>query len=125
MRRHAVLLTCVLLSALPLHADSFDNYTNPILANVPESKLVKEIKLRAVHAGKKLKDAVADLLREGLEASTEGAAVVKADKAAMRRRKAVTQKFVAGEWGANLTGYEAAGEADRRAAKARESSWRD
>lgn len=30
--------------------------------------LVKEIKLRAVHDGQKLKDAIADLLRKGLEA---------------------------------------------------------
>ena len=29
--------------------------------------LVKEIKLRAVHDGQKLKDAIADLLRKGLE----------------------------------------------------------
>lgn len=44
MQRHAVLVTCALLIAPALRADSFDNYTNPILANVPESKLVKEIK---------------------------------------------------------------------------------
>ena len=30
--------------------------------------LVKEIKLRAVHDGQKLKDAIAELLRKGLEA---------------------------------------------------------
>lgn len=30
--------------------------------------LVKEVKLRAVHQGKKLKDVVADLLRKGLSA---------------------------------------------------------
>ena len=32
--------------------------------------LVKEIRLRAVHDGQKLKDAIADLLRRGLEART-------------------------------------------------------
>ena len=34
-------------------------------------ELVKAIKLRAIHDGKKLKDAVADLLRQGLAADTD------------------------------------------------------
>jgi plasmid stability protein len=32
--------------------------------------LVKQVKLRALHEGRKLKDAVADLLRKGLAAAT-------------------------------------------------------
>ncbi len=92
--------------------------------DLPE-ELVKEIKLRAVHAGKKLKDAVADLLREGLDASADPGAAAKADKAAVKRRKALTARFVAGQWGVELTGCEPAREADRRSAKARENSWRD
>src|SRR5688572_5714158 len=88
-------------------------------------ELVKEIKLRAVHAGKKLKDAVAELLREGLEASAENCAAVKAGAATLKRRKALTQKFVAGEWGVDLAGCESAREADRRSAKSRDNSWRD
>jgi len=86
--------------------------------------LVKEIRLLAVQEGKKLKDAVADLLRQGLEAAGSGT-VVKADKATLKRRKALTKKFVAGEWGLDLNGYEAGREADRRSALARENSWRD
>jgi len=44
--------------------------------------LVKEVKLRAVLEGKKLKDAVADLLRKGLAATSVGSpTVVKAVKA--------------------------------------------
>jgi plasmid stability protein len=31
--------------------------------------LVREVKIRAIHEGRKLKDVVADLLRKGLEAS--------------------------------------------------------
>ena len=47
--------------------------------------LVKAVKLLAVHEGKKLKDAVADLLRQGLEAAAAGnGTVVKADKAPLR-----------------------------------------
>jgi len=50
--------------------------------------------------------------------------VVRADKTLLKRRKALTKKFVAGEWGLDLTGYEAAREAERRAAEAREKAWR-
>ncbi|HVX84650.1 MAG TPA: antitoxin [Phycisphaerae bacterium] len=34
------------------------------------SELVKELKLRAIHEGKKLKDLAADLLRQGLRSTT-------------------------------------------------------
>jgi hypothetical protein len=88
--------------------------------------LVKEIKLLAVQEGKKLKDTVADLLRQGLEASAaDRGTVVKADKATLKRRKALTKKFVAGEWGLDLSGYEAGRESERRSAQARENAWRD
>lgn len=39
--------------------------------DLPES-LVKEVKLRALHEGRKLKDQVAELLRAGLAASRDG-----------------------------------------------------
>jgi len=46
--------------------------------------LVKQVKLRALQEGRKLKDAVADLLRKGLAAArnteTEGVPVVSKDK---------------------------------------------
>ena len=89
-------------------------------------ELVKEIKLLAVDEGKKLKDVVADLLRQSLNAVSGGTAtVVKADTAMLKRRKALTQKFVAGEWGFDLTGYEAARAADRRSSAKRAKTWRD
>ena len=88
--------------------------------------LVKEIKLLAVGEGKKLEEVVTDLLRQGLSAvSTGGATVVKADKAMLKRRKELTQKFITGEWGLELAGYEAAREADRRSAAERSKAWRD
>src|SRR5882724_7863117 len=80
-------------------------------------ELVKEIKLRAVHEGKKLKDVVADLLRKGLAAGAVGSAtVVKADKAMLKQRRELTRKFVSGEWGVKLAGHEAAELADRKSA---------
>jgi plasmid stability protein len=88
--------------------------------------LVKEIKILAVNEGKKLKDAVADLLRQGLAAASgESGTVVKADKATLKRRKALTQKFVVGEWGVELAGYEAARKVDRRKAAEHAKAWRD
>jgi hypothetical protein len=88
-------------------------------------ELVKEIKLLAVNNGKKLKDAVADLLRQGLDAVAGSGTVVKADKAMLKRRRALTQEFVAGNWGVDLAGYEAARAADRRSTAEREKTWRD
>jgi hypothetical protein len=90
-------------------------------------ELVKEIKLLAVNEGKKLKDAVADLLRQSLSTSSSasGGTVVNADKATLKRRKALTQKFVAAKWGVELAGYEAARKADRCSAAERAQAWRD
>ena len=71
-------------------------------------ELVKEIKLRAVLEGSKLKDAVAELLRRGLAAKSSAAkkkpTVVKASPATMRRREEMTRKFLSGEWGMELQG---------------------
>ncbi len=91
--------------------------------------LVKEIKLHAVNEGKKLKDAMAELLRKGLSATAPGSVTaVKAGKATLRRRAELTRKFISGEWGVELSGYEAAQEADRQSAaggqKPGESEWR-
>ncbi|MCC6763895.1 MAG: antitoxin [Deltaproteobacteria bacterium] len=47
------------------------------------SDLVREIKLKAVHEGRKLKDAVADLLRAGLVAGAASAA----EKAARKGKR--------------------------------------
>ena len=87
--------------------------------------LIKEVKLLAVGEGRKLKDVVADLLRRGLNGTSAGPTVVKVGKAMLKRRKALTQKFVAGEWGVELAGYEAARETDRRAAAKRAKAWRN
>ena len=66
------------------------------------------------------------LLRQGLEASAAGSGtVVKVDPAMLKRRKALTKKFVAGEWGLDLSGCEADREAERHSAEARAKAWRD
>jgi len=76
--------------------------------NLPDA-LVNEVKLRAVHEGKKLKDAMADLLRQGLAATSTGTpTLVVADKEMLKNRREMTRKIVSGEWGVELTGYEPA-----------------
>jgi hypothetical protein len=87
--------------------------------------LIKEVNLLAVDEGRKLKDVVAELLRRGLNGTSTGPTAVKAGKAMLKRRKALTRKFVTGEWGVELAGYEAAREADRRAAAKRAKAWRN
>jgi hypothetical protein len=88
-------------------------------------KLVKELKLRALHEGKKLKEAVADLLRKGLAAGSGGSAtVVKADRATLKRRREVAEKFISGEWGVELEGFEMGRAVDRKSARERGGRWR-
>jgi hypothetical protein len=87
--------------------------------------LVKEIKLRAVHEGKKLKDAVAELLRRGLSASAGRTSIsVRPARATLARRRELTRKFVSGEWGVELGGYEASRAVDRAAGEKRARAWR-
>ena len=82
--------------------------------------LVKDIKLRAIHEGMKLKDAVAQLLRKGLAAPAGGSPTkVKADKTMLKRRRELTRKFVSGEWGVELVGFETEQGVDRLKARRR------
>ena len=85
--------------------------------------LARRVKWLAAHQDQKLKDMVADLLRRGL---SEGpATVVKADKATLKLRKALTRKFVSGKWGMDLAGFEEGRAVDRRKAEQRDQAWRE
>jgi len=46
------------------------------------------------------------------------------DALMLKRRAALTQKFISGEWGAELAGFEAGQAADLRDAAARAQRWR-
>ena len=46
------------------------------------------------------------------------------DALMMKRREEMAQKFISGEAGADLTGFEASRAADRTAAKRRAAKWR-
>jgi hypothetical protein len=88
--------------------------------------LMREVTRRAVQEGQDLTETVAQLLRKGLAVdAVESATLVKADEAMLRRRKELTQKFVSGEWGVELAGYEEGREVDRRKSAERAQAWRD
>lgn len=84
--------------------------------------LLAEIRLRASQEGRELDDIVIDLLRKALAGS--GGTAATADGAMLEARRHLAEKFVSGEWGAELTGFENARAVDRESAKARDRAWR-
>jgi hypothetical protein len=91
---------------------------------LPED-LVNEIELRAVQEGKRLQDAIEDLLRKGLAASSPKNDVpVCAEQSLLDRRQELAEKFISGEWGTELAGFDAGRAADRESARARAELWR-
>ena len=85
--------------------------------------LLRQVESHAAREGSDLNDAVADLLRIGLAkaASAESAP----DESMLQRRREIAEKFISGEWGVELEGFEAGRAADREAARARAQLWRD
>lgn len=87
--------------------------------------LLKEVKLLAVHEGRKLKDTVASLLRQGLAATTgERGSGEGLNDGLLEYRRNIAHKFVSGEWGLSLEGFEAGRDLDRCAADDRSTRWR-
>jgi plasmid stability protein len=71
-------------------------------------ELVRDVRLRAAQQGQDLNDAVAQLVRRGLAvAAVESGQELKADAAQLARRKEIADKFISGEWGVELEGFEA------------------
>jgi hypothetical protein len=91
---------------------------------LPED-LVHEIELVAAHDGKDLGDAVIELLRKGLNLAANGPqTTVQVDQASLVRRKEIAEKFMSGEWGVELSGFEAGRAADRESSIERGERWR-
>jgi len=91
---------------------------------LPED-LVEDIQLRAEQAGRGLDETVAELLRAGLAASSSRTATtVHATAEMLAERRRIGEKFLTGEWGVDLTGFEEGREADRKTAEARDRAWR-
>jgi hypothetical protein len=82
-------------------------------------ELVREVSLRAEQEGLELTDAVARLLRKGLATTPP----VTVDEEMLSRRKQVAEKFITGEWGVELEGYEAGRAADRASAREMTDRW--
>jgi plasmid stability protein len=87
--------------------------------------LVREIKLRAANEGKELDVTVTDLLRKALaDQPCEGVAGVADKQSLSERRREVAQKFISGEWGTELAGFEEGRAAERESARVRSEIWR-
>jgi len=84
--------------------------------------LVEHIRHRASLEGRPVEETVIELLRAGLAASPAPSVIVDAAMLAERRR--IAEKFLTGEWGAELAGFEEGRAADRKAAEHRDVSWR-
>jgi plasmid stability protein len=86
--------------------------------------LMTAVTARALRAGRPVQDVVAQLLRQALAAdpvppSAEDEAAMLAD------RRAIAEKFLSGEWGADLEGFEEGREHDRRKSAERAARWRE
>lgn len=91
--------------------------------DIPD-ELVQEIQRLAEHEGKELTDAVTDLLRQALAATAGNGSIAKADRDMLDRRREIVGKFISGEWGVELSGYEAGRASDRESAQERAGRWR-
>jgi plasmid stability protein len=85
--------------------------------------LLENIQLRASQEGRRLDDTAAELLRAGLAVSPR-VTTVTADATMIEKRKEIVEKFLSGEWGTELAGFEEGRAADRNSAAARERRWR-
>ena len=88
--------------------------------DLPED-LIEEIQLRASQEGRKLDETVTDLLRKGLAASFP---MLPVNQTTIDARRRVVEKFISGEWGAELSGFESAQAADRESASRHDDKWR-
>jgi hypothetical protein len=85
--------------------------------------LLREVESHAAREGSDLNEAIAALLRIGLTKTTVASSTP--DEAMLQRRRELTQKFISGEWGVELNGYEEGRSVDRRKATERSNAWRE
>jgi hypothetical protein len=84
------------------------------------AELLEEIEQRAAREGRKVDETVTDLLRQALAGSVASSA----NHAMLDARRRLAEKFISGEWGAELTGFEAARAVDRECANKHDRAWR-
>ena len=86
--------------------------------------LVEDVQLRASQEGRKLDETVADLLRAGLALFVGAGVSVRADASMLAERQRIGEKFLTGEWGVDLAGFEEGRVADRNSADILDRVWR-
>jgi plasmid stability protein len=86
-----------------------------ITLDLPDD-LVEDIRLRAVQEGRGFDEMIAELLRTGLATSARTATAVQATPSMLDERRRIASKFLTGEWGVELAGFEEGRAADRETA---------
>ena len=84
-------------------------------------ELMENIRSHAEQNGRGIEETIADLLRTGLEQSSARRTPAPVDRSTLQRRADIAEKFLSGEWCADLNGFEEGRLADRDAAAARGS----
>lgn len=93
--------------------------------DIPDD-LAEGVRHRAAEEGRGLDETAIDLLRIGLAAvSARPATVIHASISMLEQRKRIVDKFITGEWGLELSGFEEGREADRESAEVRARAWSD
>ena len=85
--------------------------------------LVENLQQRAAQEGRGIDETAAELLRAALAVSSRATAVRATPEMLVERSK-IAEKFVSGEWGTELRGFEEGRAADRKAAHDRNETWR-
>jgi plasmid stability protein len=83
--------------------------------------LIPDIRSRAARAGRAVDETVAELLRAALG---HDRVLTPADRSMLERRAVVGEKFISGEWGVDLNGFNEGRTAERDAAAGRDRAWR-
>ena len=87
--------------------------------------LAEDVRLRAEEEGRGLDETAADLLRVGLAAlSVRPSTSIHVPSSMLEERKRIADKFITGQWDAELTGFEEGRIADRASAEVRTRDWR-
>jgi plasmid stability protein len=86
--------------------------------------VMRAVTARATRVGQPVQDVAAQLLRQAL-AAEPGSPGIEDEAAMLARRREIAEKFLSGEWGAELEGFEEGREDDRRKSAERAARWRE
>lgn len=106
--------------------DSFPvRYENSLMEatfSLPDD-LMREIQVFSEHKGQRVDEVVTNLLRKALLADGERGNAEADLSTTIESRRTIAEKFISGEWGVELEGYEASRDANREQARLHAERW--